>query len=181
MVSVADSSTRCRHSPVPNELLPRVPTPCIGVCSTGVGDAVCRGCKRFSHEVIHWNSYTEAQKRLISARLDQFLTQIVSAKLTVFDEPLLIAQLQRQQVRYSAHMSPAVWVFELLRAGARQIDEPRRFGFEVDERYRALGMAMLREHIDREFFILSEAHYQCYIDPRYTHAVADVPSECDAV
>ncbi|MDC1160500.1 DUF1289 domain-containing protein, partial [Luminiphilus sp.] len=23
-------------------------TPCIGVCSTGVGDVVCRGCKRFA-------------------------------------------------------------------------------------------------------------------------------------
>ncbi|MEC7008614.1 MAG: DUF1289 domain-containing protein, partial [Pseudomonadota bacterium] len=32
-----------------------IKTPCIGVCSTGIGDSVCRGCKRFSHEVIHWN------------------------------------------------------------------------------------------------------------------------------
>ena len=42
------------HSPVK--------TPCIGVCSTGIGDSVCRGCKRFSHEVIDWNSYSQEQK-----------------------------------------------------------------------------------------------------------------------
>ena len=48
-------------------------TPCIGVCSTGIGDAVCRGCKRFAHEVIDWNGYSQAQKQAIDARLDRFL------------------------------------------------------------------------------------------------------------
>jgi predicted Fe-S protein YdhL (DUF1289 family) len=162
---------------VPEPLLTRIPTPCIGVCSTGIGDAVCRGCKRYAHEVIHWNSYSDAQKRLISARLDQLLAQIVAAKLTVFDAQLLESQLKAQQVRYSAHMSPLVWVFELLRAGANQIDEPRQFGFIVDDNYRELGMPALREQIDHEFFILSEAHYQ-----RYIHVTADAPStEFDVV
>lgn len=148
---------------MPDKLLTRIPTPCIGVCSTGIGDAVCRGCKRYAHEVIHWNSYTDAQKRVISERLDILLAQIVGAKLTVFDAQLLAAQLKAQQVRYSAHMSPPVWVFELLRAGARQIDDPRAFGFVVDANYQALGLTALREQIDREFFILSEAHYQRYV------------------
>jgi uncharacterized protein len=158
---------------VSDKLPTRIPTPCIGVCSTGIGDAVCRGCKRYAHEVIHWNSYTDTQKRMISERLDVLLTQIVAAKLTVFDAQLLAAQLQAQQVRYSAHMSPPVWVFELLRAGATQIDDPRRFGFMVEPGYRQLGLVALREQIDREFFILSEAHYQRYISQRYISVVAD--------
>ena len=37
-------------------------TPCIGVCSTVFGDDVCRGCKRFQHEVIQWNSYSDPEK-----------------------------------------------------------------------------------------------------------------------
>lgn len=149
------------------EKLPlRIPTPCIGVCSTGIGDAVCRGCKRYSHEVIHWNGYTDAQKRLISARLDQLLGQIVAAKLTIFDSALLERQLKAQHVRYSAHRAPSMWVFELLRAGASQIDDTRGFGFAVDEDYRHLPLAELREQIDREFFILSEAHYERYVGPR---------------
>jgi predicted Fe-S protein YdhL (DUF1289 family) len=146
----------------------RVPTPCIGVCSTGIGDVVCRGCKRYAHEVIDWNSYTDVQKRAISARLDQFLTQIVAAKLTVFDAQLLESQLRAQRVRYSAHKSPLVWVFELLRAGAKQIADSSKFGFVVDENYRQIGMPALREQIDREFFILSEAHYQRYIGQHYS-------------
>jgi predicted Fe-S protein YdhL (DUF1289 family) len=152
---------------VPAQLLTRIPTPCIGVCSTGIGDVVCRGCKRYAHEVIHWNSYTDAQKRSISARLEQFLTQIVAAKLTVFDAHLLASQLQAQQVRYSAQKSPLVWVFELLRAGAKQIGDSKKFGFVVDENYRDLDMPALREQIDREFFILSEAHYERYIAQCY--------------
>ena len=145
------------------KLLARIPTPCIGVCSTGIGDAVCRGCKRYAHEVIHWNGYSEEQKRAINQRLDQLLSQVVNAKLTVIDSGLLESRLKAQQLRYSAHKSPPVWVFELLRAGASQIDDPRAYGFVVMPGYRSMNLLSLREQIDREFFLLSEAHYQRYI------------------
>lgn len=145
------------------KLIARIPTPCIGVCSTGIGDAVCRGCKRYAHEVIHWNSYSQEQKQAIDRRLDQLLSQVVGAKLRVFDSELLELRMRTQQIRYSLHRSPAVWVFELLRAGASQIDDPRDYGFAVEPGYRTLPLAVLREQIDREFFLLSEAHYQRYI------------------
>lgn len=124
---------------------------------------VCRGCKRFAHEVIHWNGYSEEEKNAINRRLDQLLSQIVGAKLRVFDSALLEQRLQVQQIRYSAHKSPLVWVFELLRAGASQIDDPRAFGFALEPGYRNLSLSILREQIDSEFFLLSEAHYQRYI------------------
>ena len=148
---------------MPKNLIARIPTPCIGVCSTGIGDAVCRGCKRYAHEVIHWNAYSDEQKRAIDRRLDQLLSQIVSAKLRIVDRDLLQQRLTAQQIRYSAHRSPPVWVFELLRAGANQIHDPRDFGFAVEPGYRTLPLAELREQIDREFFLLSEAHYERYI------------------
>ena len=143
------------HSPVK--------TPCIGVCSTGIGDSVCRGCKRFSHEVIHWNSYSQEQKRIIDERLAGFLSQCVSNKLQVTDQALLRWQLQVQNVRYTEHHDEYCWVFSLLKAGAGQIDDPREFGFEVDLRYRDLPLAELREQIDLEFLTLSQAHYDRYI------------------
>ena len=62
-----------------------VKTPCIGICSTGIGDSVCRGCKRFAHEVIHWNSYTQDQQQLIINRIDHFMQQIVSNKIDIYD------------------------------------------------------------------------------------------------
>lgn len=148
---------------VAKKLLNRVPTPCIGVCSTGIGDVVCRGCKRYAHEVIAWNSYSDEQKALIHRRLDQLLTQIVAAKFTLLDAALLERQLKHQQIRYSMHKGPHVWIFELLRAGASQIRDCAQFGFLIEPGYRHFSLAALREQIDREFFVLSEAHYQRYI------------------
>ena len=50
-----------------------VKTPCIGICSTtSVGDWVCRGCKRYSTEVIGWISFGEEEKtyRRVTSRFD---------------------------------------------------------------------------------------------------------------
>lgn len=57
----------------------RIPslTPCAGRCSTVFGDAVCRGCRRFNHEVIQWNTYSAEQKQSIWKRLDAQLDQIL--------------------------------------------------------------------------------------------------------
>ncbi|MEJ2416782.1 MAG: DUF1289 domain-containing protein, partial [Exilibacterium sp.] len=60
-----------------------VRTPCVGVCSTGIGDEVCRGCKRFAHEVIDWNAYTHSQRVLVAQRLESFLVQVVQSKVEV--------------------------------------------------------------------------------------------------
>ena len=140
-----------------------VKTPCIGVCSTGIGDAVCRGCKRFCHEVIDWNSYTPEQKRVIDARLSGFLSQCVSNKVRITDPGLLQWQLRVQQLNYPEHHDEYCWVFSLLKAGASQIENTADYGFEVDLRFRDLPLLELRELIDREFYILSEAHYQRYM------------------
>lgn len=140
-----------------------VKTPCIGVCSTGIGDAVCRGCKRFGHEVIHWNSYSNAQKGIIDERLSGFLSQCVSNTLVVVDPALLQWQLDVQQIPYRAHHDHYCWVFALLKAGAAQIQNTRDFGFEVNAHHRHFALPALREHIDRQFYALSEAHYQRYM------------------
>lgn len=142
-----------------------VKTPCIGVCSTGIGDAVCRGCKRFSHEVIAWNSYSREQKEVIDRRLGDFLSQCVSNKLRVTDKALLQWQLQVQQLSYAAHHDEYCWVYSLIKAGASQIGDTADYGFVVDQAFRQLGLAELREQIDREFYILSEAYYERYIVP----------------
>lgn len=139
-----------------------IKTPCIGVCSTGIGDAVCRGCKRFSHEVIDWNSYSLEQKRLIDRRLGEFLAQCVSNKLRVTDSALLRRQLELQQVRFAPQHSEYCWVFSLLKAGASQIKRSDDYGFEVRRQYRDTRLSTLLEQIDLEFYALSSAHYERY-------------------
>jgi predicted Fe-S protein YdhL (DUF1289 family) len=151
-----------------SRLAQRIPTPCIGVCSTSISDNVCRGCKRFAHEVIDWNAYTPEQKRLIDQRLSLFLVQVMSDKFLITNQSLLEKQLQHQQIRYHAYKPPMVWLLDLLRAGAGQIENPAEFGFVVQSGYALYSLLQLREMIDQEFYQLSEAHYDRYVAPGLT-------------
>ena len=63
----------------------RVPTPCVGLCSTTYGDSVCRGCKRFAHEIVDWNRYDDQQKSAVLSRLTQLMLGVVSRYLLVID------------------------------------------------------------------------------------------------
>ncbi|MFZ2737303.1 MAG: DUF3717 domain-containing protein [Burkholderiaceae bacterium] len=38
-------------------------TPCIAICSTSQGDAVCKGCGRSFEEVQHWTDMRPSEKR----------------------------------------------------------------------------------------------------------------------
>lgn len=64
-------------------------TPCTGRCSTVFGDDVCRGCRRFSHEVIHWNRYTQEEQATIWLRLDQQIDKILMPLLPHYHYPTL--------------------------------------------------------------------------------------------
>jgi len=43
--------------------------PCIAICSTAQGDAVCKGCGRTEDEVQHWPVMTPSEKRLVWRRI----------------------------------------------------------------------------------------------------------------
>ena len=45
--------------------------PCIAICSTSQGDAVCKGCGRTFEEVQHWTLMTPAEKRQTWRRITQ--------------------------------------------------------------------------------------------------------------
>lgn len=46
-------------------------TPCIAICSTSQGDAVCKGCGRTFGEVQHWTDMSPAEKRHTWRRITQ--------------------------------------------------------------------------------------------------------------
>ena len=46
-------------------------SPCIGVCSTVLGDEICRGCGRSFEEVLNWHQFSDEQKRAINRRLTE--------------------------------------------------------------------------------------------------------------
>ncbi|AOS97732.1 hypothetical protein AUP74_02324 [Microbulbifer aggregans] len=143
----------------------KVRTPCIGVCSTGIGDDVCRGCKRFAHEVIDWNAYSEEQRRIIAERRETYLTNAVRSQLEIVDRDLLLAQLQHQQIRFDQDQNPYCWVFELLRAGASQIQNTQDYGLQPTAQARGVSLVEVRRRIDEDFYALSVAYYLRYVAP----------------
>ena len=56
-------------------------TPCVGICSTTYGDLVCRGCKRFAHEIVQWNGYDATQQDAVRERLTRVRDEVLDALL----------------------------------------------------------------------------------------------------
>lgn len=146
-------------------VLKPVKTPCVGICSTGIGDSVCRGCKRFAHEVIDWNSYSHEQKLLIAQRLENFLARIVQNMIQINDEKLLLTQIKHQQIQFKQEQNPYCWVFDLLRAGASQIQDLSAYGLALQPAWQDASLGVIRENIDKDYYALSCAHYERYISP----------------
>lgn len=156
------------------QLFKPVKTPCIGVCSTGIGDQVCRGCKRFAHEVIDWNAYSHEQRLIIAQRLESFLTQVVQNKIAIIDKKKLLTQIQHQQFQFNAEQDPYCWVFDLLRAGASQINDPGVYGLQLLPQWRDTPLTVIRDHIDDDFYALSCAYYERYINPHFNLQPHDI-------
>ena len=146
---------------------PPIKTPCVGLCSTVYGDLVCRGCKRFHHEVVNWNLYDHEQKRAVLHRLECLLVQVMASKLEIFDAPRLRLQLEQRGIRFVPEQSPYCWAYQLIARGARLINQLDAYGMALLPEFRGWNLPELRDAIDREFFLLSEAHYQRYIAPQF--------------
>ena len=139
------------------------------------GDLVCRGCKRFHHEIVNWNLYNEAEKRAVWLRLELLLVQVMKAKLEVFDTSRLRDQLDQRKVRYLPEQSEYCWAYQLIARGARLINQLDAYGMSLLPEFRNWELPQLRDAIDREFFLLSEAHYHRYIAPRFLLEGLDTP------
>ena len=138
-----------------------VKTPCIGVCSTVFGDEVCRGCKRFQHEIIKWNAYDDIEKRSVLNRLELLKVQIMQSKVMIIDEDLLRSKLDDYKVKFDEDSDSLCWVFDLLRSGSQSIVDPSEFGFDLINSS-VLNLSELKKVMEEELFQLSEAHYQRY-------------------
>jgi uncharacterized protein len=143
-----------------------IPTPCIGVCSTGIGDSVCRGCKRFSFEIIDWNRYSSDQKRCVLARIDSLTCRVLRDRVVIFAPDRLEAKLRQHGVRYNPEQSHYMWFFELLRAGAGQIQALESFGVRLNDIGGTLSLVQLKQQIEQDVFQLSELHYKRYFEVR---------------
>lgn len=127
-------------------------TPCVGVCSTTYGDLVCRGCKRYAHEIVGWNGYSEDQRERVRNRLDTLLTDSVRAHIRVVDE----ATLRTVATRLNAVGATAeVLAYRTLRTRPIPL---RSLGLQP--RRGELSTIQAARMIDAEFYVRSRAHYE---------------------
>ncbi|MEM1432959.1 MAG: DUF1289 domain-containing protein [Pseudomonadota bacterium] len=125
-------------------------TPCVGVCSTTYGDLVCRGCKRFAHEIVDWNRYSDSQRAEIMERLETLRSGAVLRFLSIPEG-----------------RSPLAAVALLLKEDEQEADQAR--GVEWRRRWAARDIGIdpaidsleqLLEAIDGELLIRSRGVYE---------------------
>ena len=100
-------------------------------------------------------------------RLEQLLVQVISSKLEVFDPGALRGQLEQRRIHFVPHQSEYCWAYQLISRGARVISNLEAYGIVLLSEFNDWSLPSLRDAIDREFFILSESHYQTYISPEF--------------
>jgi predicted Fe-S protein YdhL (DUF1289 family) len=143
-------------------------TPCVGICSTTYGDLVCRGCKRFAHEIVQWNSYDATQQDAVRERLTRVRDEVLDALLICDNHSLLqvaladagLADLDAKEGRY-----------QLLRFMVRREQSLRSVGLSLapEAAKRAapnhqptpeLDTLHAMQLLDAESFQRAKAHYE---------------------
>ena len=134
-------------------------TPCIGVCSTTYGDLVCRGCKRFAHEIVQWNGYEGSQRHTVWRRLEAMRDVSVAAFATVQDDAKLKAVAARLRIPLEPPPSALGMAFHTLRR-ARATEHPAALGLGVKPAAAGMDVAGLFAAIDREYYARATAFYE---------------------
>ena len=137
----------------------RSSTPCIGICSTTFGDDVCKGCKRFSHEITTWGKFSNGERAVVNSRLEQFKATILQEKFTVYDSNLFESKMNEFSINFNNSLDPITWVFDLLRASSNEDLDLNDFGIEILPEFSELSLLELRDLINQEMLQLSEAHF----------------------
>lgn len=136
-----------------------IKTPCVGMCSTTYGDEVCRGCKRFYHEIIDWNSFGDTRKLAILSRLEQVMNEEVSTYLIVVDEAKLQSHCERLTLKYRPDFTSPCWAHALLSARASTIKNLEDYGLSVKADFKHLTLLQLFERIDDAIYTQARALY----------------------
>ena len=137
----------------------RSSTPCLGICTTTFGDEVCKGCKRFAHEIVSWTKYTQEEREIINFRLEQFKIQILKQRFKVFDKELFSKHLDQMGINFNHSLDPLTWIFDLFRAIGTQEIELSVFGVQPLINY---DPKTIKDEINNELRELSEAHHERY-------------------
>tara|TARA_Y100000748_G_C15461054_1_gene474935 strand:- start:363 stop:809 length:447 start_codon:yes stop_codon:yes gene_type:complete len=137
----------------------RSSTPCLGICSTTFGDEVCKGCKRFAHEIVSWTKYSLEEREIINDRLEKFKIKILRDRFKIIDSNLLAARLEEKAINFNHSLDPLTWIFDLLRAAGSQEFDLSNYGIESLDHF---NPKTIKDDINNELLQLSEAHHERY-------------------
>lgn len=141
------------------EVILPTPTPCIGICSTTFGDVVCRGCRRYLHEIVNWNQYDDIVKRLVWQRLEMLARQVLSGCFDIPEPTRLLTSLRAARLDARLDDTPWLHLLALLRAIAGQEPDLETFGVRRTDRT-GRSLVELREYINAELTALANAYYE---------------------
>tara|TARA_B100001059_G_scaffold121491_1_gene121549 strand:- start:1005 stop:1451 length:447 start_codon:yes stop_codon:yes gene_type:complete len=137
----------------------RSSTPCLGICSTTFGDEVCKGCKRFSHEIVSWTKYSLEEREIINDRLEKFKIKILQHRFKVYDSKLLASRLDEKAINFNHSLDPITWIFDLFRAAGSQEFDLNKYGIKSLNHF---NPKTIKDEINDELLQLSEAHHERY-------------------
>ncbi len=138
----------------------RTRTPCVGICSTTYGDDVCRGCKRFIHEVINWNSFNPEEKESVWKRLEKLKTLIMQSKISIINETLMEEKIEELQLKVNSDLNSLSKAFEIVKLTSKSFDDLNEFGIKIVNK--DVSLIDLKEEIEKELYDLSMAHFNRY-------------------
>ena len=137
----------------------RSTTPCLGICSTTYGDDVCKGCKRFVHEIINWPKYSMDERAIVNDRLEEFKLLILKERFKVVDKDLFSLKLKEIAIIYNNSLDPLTWIFDLLRASGSQNLDLAQFGITSLQNF---DFKTIKDELNNEMLELSKAHHERY-------------------
>ena len=137
----------------------RSSTPCLGICSTTFGDEVCKGCKRFAHEIVSWTKYSQEEREIVNDRLEKFKIQILQHRFAITDKNLFESMLEEKAINFNHSLDPLTWIFDLFRAAGSQKFDISNFGIKSLVQF---NPKTIRDEINNELLELSEAHHDRY-------------------
>lgn len=137
----------------------RSSTPCLGICSTTFGDEVCKGCKRFAHEIVGWTKYSQGEREIVNDRLEKFKIQILQHRFAITDKNLFESMLEEKAINFNHSLDPLTWIFDLFRAAGSQTFDISNFGIKSLVQF---NPKTIRDEINNELLELSEVHHERY-------------------
>ena len=123
---------------------------------------MCRGCKRFSHEIVDWNSYDDAQKETIWERLETFKKQVVGQIVRFKDQYRFQSAIEAQKIKEPEDYQAVYLLLQRLARHSKTLSfaglENVSPDFEIMEG--EIDSLLTLQQIDKEIVTRSRAFYE---------------------